>query len=77
MVNLSQFFLKQIPGIFMQNIDIVITTAINSLAGSNALLDAFMTSVTYFGVPCLVLWVVLQWWVNENRRYRMLISTEK
>lgn len=58
----------------MQNIDIVITTAVNSLAGSKALLDAFMTSVTYFGVPCMVLWVVLQWWVNENRRYRRHVT---
>lgn len=53
----------------MQNIDILMTTSINNLAGCNGLLDALMTSVTYFGVPCMVLWVALQWWVTENRRY--------
>ena len=58
----------------MQNIDIQITTGINGLAGSNGFLDMIMVSVTYFGVPCIVLWVVLQWWVNENRLYRRHVA---
>ncbi len=58
----------------MHNLDILVTSSINGLAGSNSLLDTFMISVTYFGVPCIVLWVALQWWVNEDRLYRRHVA---
>lgn len=58
----------------MQNLDILITSSINQVAGMNGFLDMVMISVTYFGVPCIVLWVVLQWWVNENRLYRRHVA---
>lgn len=55
----------------MHNIDIMLTTAINGLAGNYGALDALMVTLTYFGVPSMVLWVVLQWWFGtEPQPYR-------
>ena len=55
----------------MHNLDIAVTGAINSLAGLSGALDALMISVTYFGVPSMVLWVASQWWFGAGvRSYR-------
>jgi undecaprenyl-diphosphatase len=47
--------------------DQVITHSINAPAGSNVLLDSIMVMTTQFGVPLLVLLVVLQWWSRHQR----------
>jgi undecaprenyl-diphosphatase len=47
--------------------DIAVTQWINSLAGQSAALDAGMAAVTSYGVPLLVLAVVLQWWSRQER----------
>jgi undecaprenyl-diphosphatase len=47
--------------------DDAITQWINSAAGHSALLDMIMTSITQYGVPLLVLIVVLQWWSRRDR----------
>ncbi len=44
------------------------TGGINSFAGANGALDSLMISVTYYGVPSMVLWVVLQWWFGNGAR---------
>jgi len=44
--------------------DRAITQWINSLAGSNALLDSVMIMATNVGVPLLVALVVAQWWTK-------------
>src|SRR6266481_82166 len=49
--------------------DQVITQWINSLAGSNALLDSGMVIATTFGVPLLVAIVVAQWWSKSDRAH--------
>ncbi|SRR6266404_2340341 len=49
--------------------DQVITQWINSLAGSNALLDSGMVIATTFGVPLLVAIVVAQWWSKSDRTH--------
>jgi undecaprenyl-diphosphatase len=47
--------------------DQAVTRWVNGLAGSNVLLDAFAIAVTQFGVPLLVLLVILQWWSRLER----------
>lgn len=47
--------------------DDAITQWINSAAGQSILLDMIMTSVTQYGVPLVVLIVVLQWWSQHDR----------
>jgi undecaprenyl-diphosphatase len=49
--------------------DSAITQWINAPAGGNALLDLLATAVTRFGVPVMVLLVVLQWWSAAERRH--------
>lgn len=47
--------------------DETVTHWINALAGSSALLDVIMVQITQFGVPLLVLLVILQWWSKVER----------
>ncbi|WP_204320408.1 hypothetical protein, partial [Klebsiella pneumoniae] len=42
---------------------------INGPAGENAMLDAVMLALTEFGVPALILLVVLQWWRSGERQH--------
>jgi undecaprenyl-diphosphatase len=49
--------------------DQAITQWINTPAGSNVLLDSIMVPATQFGVPLLVLLVLLQWWSRHERFY--------
>jgi undecaprenyl-diphosphatase len=49
--------------------DQAITHWINAPAGSSVLLDSIMVAATQFGVPLLVLLVVLQWWSRHERFY--------
>jgi undecaprenyl-diphosphatase len=43
------------------------TQWINAWAGSSALLDTFMIAITLYGVPLLVLLVMVQWWSTRDR----------
>lgn len=47
--------------------DAAITHWINSAAGQYPFFDGVMIAVTRFGVPFMVLAVVLQWWSRSNR----------
>src|ERR1700676_646032 len=47
--------------------DQTITQWINAPASGNVLLDSIMVMATQFGVPLLVLLVVLQWWSRHDR----------
>src|SRR5260370_20127350 len=49
--------------------DQTITHWINSLAGSNVLLDSVMIMATKVGVPLLVALVVAQWWSKIDRTH--------
>ncbi len=49
--------------------DQAITQWINSLAGSNTLLDSVMIAVSQVGVPLLVALVVAQWWSKSDRMH--------
>ena len=49
--------------------DEAITQWINSATGKSGLLDAIMISLTQYGVPLLVLLVVLQWWSRHERQH--------
>lgn len=51
----------------MHHIDLIITAAINSLAGHLFLLDGLFISITTFGVPLMVAAVALQWWRRDER----------
>lgn len=44
-----------------------ITRWINAPAGSHAALDMVMLAITQYGVPLLVLLVVMQWWARQDR----------
>ncbi len=44
-----------------------ITQWINDLAGGNAGLDHFMIAASQWGIPLIVLCVVLQWWSRRDR----------
>lgn len=46
-----------------------ITRWINAPAGNSATLDMVMTAITQFGVPLLILAVVLQWWSRTDRAH--------
>jgi undecaprenyl-diphosphatase len=48
-------------------IDEAITRWINSTAGNSHVVDAAMVAATTFGVPLVVLCVVLQWWSKTDR----------
>jgi undecaprenyl-diphosphatase len=50
--------------------DHAITQWINSLAGTNALLDAVMIVATKTGVPLLVALVIAHWWSKIDRTHR-------
>lgn len=54
----------------MNSIDIAVTQWINAPAGGHPLLDAGMAAASQYGVPLLVLLVVLQWW---GTRYKFRI----
>ena len=49
--------------------DIAITQWINSASGHNAILDASMIAMTSYGVPLLILIVIVQWWSRRDRHY--------
>ena len=49
--------------------DADLTRWINSFAGTNAVLDSAMIALTQFGVPLIVVLVVLQWWSGPNRSH--------
>lgn len=49
--------------------DQAVTRWVNSLAGSNVPLDLCMIAATRFGVPLLVLLVLLHWWIREERTH--------
>src|SRR5260370_42393664 len=49
--------------------DQAFTQSINSVVGTNALLDAVMIAASKFGVPLLVALVVAQWWSKIDRTH--------
>ncbi len=49
--------------------DQAITQWINSLAGSNAMVDSVMIAATQAGIPLLVALVVVQWWSTSDRTH--------
>lgn len=49
--------------------DAAITHWINSFAGHTPGLDLMMVAITQVGVPVIVLLVVVQWWVREDRAH--------
>jgi undecaprenyl-diphosphatase len=50
-------------------LDITITHWLNSFAGQNAAFDAVMIFITSFGVPILIILVMLQWWSKRPRQH--------
>jgi undecaprenyl-diphosphatase len=48
-------------------VDEIVTRWINAAAGNNHIVDASMVAVTTFGVPFIVICVVLQWWSKSDR----------
>jgi undecaprenyl-diphosphatase len=48
-------------------LDTSITQWINGFAGQSAVLDQLIIDITNFGVPMMVLLVVMQWWVASPR----------
>ncbi|OQM74534.1 phosphatase PAP2 family protein [Manganibacter manganicus] len=53
----------------MYELDAAVTHAINSVAGSNALIDLVMIWASIIGVPLLVLAVAGQWWRRGDRQH--------
>ncbi|HEV2163065.1 MAG TPA: phosphatase PAP2 family protein [Stellaceae bacterium] len=51
----------------MNSIDHAVTQWINAPAGGAPMLDALMVAASQYGVPVLVLVVVLQWWSKHDR----------
>jgi len=51
----------------MSPMDQAVTRWINAPAGSIPLLDHFMIAASQFGVPLLVLLVLLQWWSRQDK----------
>jgi undecaprenyl-diphosphatase len=51
----------------MYQLDSWVSNAINASAGANGSFDYLMLAITKFGVPLLVLAVVLQWWPRQDR----------
>lgn len=47
--------------------DITITQLINNLSGQNAILDQIFILITTYGVPLMVLAVIIQWWGRKPR----------
>jgi undecaprenyl-diphosphatase len=47
--------------------DEAITRWINAAAGESHILDLFMTTITQYGVPLLVVLVAIQWWSSQER----------
>ncbi|TJW42786.1 MAG: phosphatase PAP2 family protein [Mesorhizobium sp.] len=52
----------------MYELDVAVTHAINSIAGTNAALDFLMIWVSAVGVPLIVLAVAGQWWRRTDRQ---------
>lgn len=52
----------------MQHLDATLTALANSFAGRFPLVDAAMIGIAQWGVPVMVLAVVLQWWSGADRR---------
>ena len=48
--------------------DLILTKAINSRAGTNPWLDGTMVFITSYGVQVLVLAVMLMWWTRSQRQ---------
>ena len=48
--------------------DVAITQSINAPAGHNAALDAVMLAITHYGVPLMVLIVVVLFWLGRAAR---------
>jgi undecaprenyl-diphosphatase len=53
--------------IALHHFDLIITQAINALAGKSPATDYFLIMVSSVGVPIMVLAVASQWWRKENR----------
>lgn len=51
----------------MYDLDVTLTRAINSLAGTNTAIDSLMIWLSAIGVPLLVLAVAGQWWGKGDR----------
>ena len=51
----------------MPPVDQSVTHWVNSFAGSNGILDWIMIAASQYGVPLLILIVVLQWWSRLQR----------
>lgn len=49
--------------------DVALTRWINAPAGMHPALDIVLVGFTQFGVPLIVLLVVLQWWSKEDRTH--------
>jgi undecaprenyl-diphosphatase len=49
--------------------DQAVTRWVNALSGINAQFDAFIIAATQYGIPLLVLLVILQWWSRAERTY--------
>ncbi|HWJ74083.1 MAG TPA: phosphatase PAP2 family protein [Kaistia sp.] len=47
--------------------DQTVTHLINSFAGSSSTMDLIMIAITSYGVPLLILLVILQWWSTDDR----------
>lgn len=50
--------------------DAAVTAWINGWAGASPVLDAVMRAVTGYGVPLIVVLVVLSWWGGDRARLR-------
>jgi undecaprenyl-diphosphatase len=51
-------------------LDVAVTQWINAFAGHSGLLDQILVEVTTFGVPFMVLLVILQWWGRRPREHK-------
>lgn len=60
--------MTHITGPFV-SMDIAITQWMNSWAGHNAIADAAMIAASGYGVPLLVLIVIVQWWSRAERQH--------
>ena len=49
--------------------DTAITQWINGFAGQNPVVDQMMIAITKFGVPAMIVFVVLQWWSRNDRLF--------
>lgn len=61
----------------MDQLDAVLTKAINGLAGQSAMLDTVLVWTSNFGAPILVFLVAMQWWKAEDRTHHrhVLLAT--